>query len=73
LVIDQGDPEFDKLFRKLVLIRTANWASLYKHPDTGDLWDVTYPHGEMHGGGRQRLRRLVHRDPDKWEPYPEAS
>jgi hypothetical protein len=73
LIIDQGDPEFDQLFQELVVVRTGNWALLYRHLETGDLWDVTYPQGEMHGGGPKRLRRLTHRDPEKWEPYPEAS
>jgi hypothetical protein len=72
LIIDQGDPGFDEQFKKLVLVRTANWASLYKHSDTGDLWDVTYPQSEMHGGGPKRLRRLAHREPDQWEPYAAA-
>jgi len=70
LIIDQGDPAFDDLLQKLVLVRTANWALLYRHSETGELWDVTFPHGEMQGGGPQRLRRLSDRDPKKWEPYP---
>jgi len=65
LIIDQGDRGFDQLFHELVLVRTGDWSLLYRHPETGDLWDVTYPQSEMHGAGPKRLRHLTHRDPEK--------
>jgi hypothetical protein len=73
MIIDQGDPTFKEAFDKLDLVRNGDWAILYRHRETGDLWDITFPHGEMHGGGPQRLRLLNHRDPSKWEPYQKNS
>jgi hypothetical protein len=32
------------------------WLRLYKDPADGRLWEMTYPHSEMHGGGPRRLR-----------------
>jgi len=31
------------------------WASLYKDPGDGRFWELTYPQGELHGGGPPRL------------------
>ncbi|SRR6266571_1771750 len=39
----------------------TGWESLYRDPRDGRLWELTYPHGEMHGGG-PRLLRAVSRD-----------
>ena len=72
-MIDEGDPRFVPLFAELEEVGRANWALLYRHKITGELWDVTYPQSEMHGGGPRRLRRLDHNNPDNWEPYPEVS
>jgi hypothetical protein len=68
-MIDEGDPRFLPLFAELDEIRKSNWALLYRHRTTGELWDVTFPHGAMHGGGPRRLRKLDHDRPDNWEPY----
>jgi hypothetical protein len=71
-MVAQGDTEtIDRLLKtKLVEIRKGNWALLYRHQDTQELWDLIYPRSEMHGGGPRRLRRLDHNDPQKWDPYP---
>lgn len=53
---------------KFVEVRKGNWAVLYRHKETGEFWDLTYPQGEMHGGGPRRLR--VVSNPDNWIPYP---
>ena len=71
--IDEGDPIFTVLFAELDLVKKDNWAILYRHRETDELWDVTFPHGEMHGGGPRRLRRLSHNNPDAWVPYPKES
>jgi hypothetical protein len=31
------------------------WGSLYRDPLDGRLWELSYPHSEMHGGGPARL------------------
>ena len=34
---------------------TSGWDELYRDPDDGRLWELTWPHSEMHGGGPPRL------------------
>ena len=55
------------LKNELVQVRSEDWAVLYRHKTTGQFWDLTYPKGEMHGGGPRRLRIVI--DPDNWTPY----
>jgi hypothetical protein len=47
---------------KQKLKRIANdwsgWNTLYRDPRDGRLWELTYPQGEMHGGGPRRLHVL---------------
>jgi Immunity protein 27 len=31
------------------------WEVLYRDPTDGRYWELTYPQGEMHGGGPKRL------------------
>lgn len=31
------------------------WETLYRDPVDGRLWEHTYPHSELHGGGPPRL------------------
>jgi hypothetical protein len=31
------------------------WSCLYRDPSDGRLWERTYPHAEMHGGGAPAL------------------
>ncbi|MGZ5170952.1 MAG: Imm27 family immunity protein, partial [Burkholderiales bacterium] len=35
------------------------WLRLYKDPTDGRLWELTYPHSEMHGGGPRILRVIT--------------
>jgi hypothetical protein len=58
---------------KLIELKKGNWAILYRHKDTKELWDLVYPQAELHGGGPRRLRRLDLSDPEKWDPYPSGS
>ena len=37
----------------------SGWTSLYRDPSDNRLWELTYPHGEMHGGGPPTLRRIT--------------
>jgi Immunity protein 27 len=48
--------------------RDGGWAILYRHRNTGEFWELTYPQGEMHGGGPRRLRRMDIASPDAWTP-----
>jgi hypothetical protein len=34
------------------------WESLYEDPTDGRYWELTFPHGEMHGGGPPELRYI---------------
>jgi Immunity protein 27 len=61
----------DLLKNKLVEVQKKNWAILYRHKETGEFWDLTYPQGEMQGSGPRRLR--VVSDPNDWTPYPKGS
>jgi Immunity protein 27 len=46
------------------LERVANdwsgWEILYRDLRDGRFWELTYPQGEMHGGGPRRLHVLSH-------------
>lgn len=46
--------------RRLVLVASAEggWRQLYRDPRDGRLWELTFPHGSLHGGGPRRLAVL---------------
>lgn len=69
-MIADGDAKaIDTMLKtKLVELKQGNWAILYRHRDTEELWDLVYPQDHMHGGGPRRLRRLDHGDPENWNP-----
>jgi len=46
-----------------------HWRTLYKDPDSGEFWELDYPHAEMHGGGPQRVTRITPQDAR--QRYPE--
>ncbi len=54
---------------RLMLVRTdqSGWMMLYRDKETGQFWELDYPHSEMHGGGPPRLRELNIVDPSDWE------
>jgi hypothetical protein len=37
----------------------GGWETLYRDPNDGRLWELTYPQGEMHEGGPPRLAHLT--------------
>ena len=37
----------------------SGWDVLYRDPDDGRLWELTYPQSELHGGGPPQLRCLA--------------
>ena len=61
VVADATDKRIDWLIAEK-LERIANdssgWETLYRDPRDGRLWELTYPRGEMHGGGPRRLHVL---------------
>jgi hypothetical protein len=36
----------------------SGWDALYRDPDDGRLWELTYPQGHLHGGGPPQLHYL---------------
>jgi hypothetical protein len=57
----RGDPACARIARLttgyLVELALAEegWATLYRDPQDGRLWERTYPNSEMHGGGPPAL------------------
>jgi len=47
-------------------VDAIGWRTLYRDRETGCLWEETYPHSEMHGGGPPRLTELAISSPDEW-------
>ena len=43
--------------RRLTLVEVAEggWRQLYRDPRDGRLWELSFPHGSLHGGGPRRL------------------
>jgi hypothetical protein len=41
-----------------IAVDTTGWETLYRDPQDGRYWELTYPQGEIHGGGPPRLRHL---------------
>ena len=37
----------------------SGWDALYRDPDDGRLWELTFPQSELHGGGPPQLRYLT--------------
>ncbi len=56
----------DMLGRQLVQVAGGGWRVLFRHRETGQYWELTYPKGEMHGGGPRLLRSLDIQDPGHW-------
>ena len=50
----------DMLGTKLEKIRSdaSGWLVVYRHRETNQLWELSYPQSEMHGGGPRRLRLI---------------
>jgi hypothetical protein len=36
----------------------SGWRVLYRDPKDARLWELSYPHSEMHGGGPAKLTRI---------------
>ena len=40
-------------------VADGGWTKLYRDPIDGRYWELTYPRGEMHGGGPPALTLLT--------------
>jgi hypothetical protein len=61
VVPDQTCVRINELIRTYLkeLGRDASgWDVLFRDPEDGRLWELTYPHSELHGGGPPQLRCL---------------
>jgi hypothetical protein len=38
---------------------SGGWDELYRDPDDGRMWELTWPQSELHGGGPPRLTCLM--------------
>jgi hypothetical protein len=44
------------------LVRDASgWNTLYRDPQDGRLWELSYPKGDLHGGGPPQLSCIAER------------
>lgn len=41
---------------EFLIADSSGWDKLYRDRNDGRLWELTYPQGEMHGGGPPQLR-----------------
>lgn len=50
----------EMLATKLEKLRTeeGGWIVIFRHRDTNQLWELSYPQSELHGGGPRRLRMI---------------
>ena len=68
-VIAEGDSmSIDSLLVDLerVADKEGGWTILYRHCKTHEFWELSYPQGEMHGGGPRRLRQMNIAGPGDW-------
>lgn len=62
VVADETCERINKLIRSHLnqLGRDASgWNVLYRDPEDGRLWELTYPQSDLHGGGPPQLRCLT--------------
>ena len=50
--------EFLKDFLDKIAITDDGWSALYKDPQDGRYWELSYPDGSLHGGGAPALKCL---------------
>jgi hypothetical protein len=66
--IQEGAILRDYLASKLEKLGTdsSGWLTLYRDRSDGKLWELSYPHGELHGGGRRLLTCIGDIIPERW-------
>jgi len=61
-VVIRGDAGIidDMLQNKLEKVRSdeRGWTTVCRHRDTNELWELSYPQSDLHGGGPRRLRMI---------------
>ena len=50
--------ELTQTYLTKIAVSRSGWETLYRDPWDLRLWELTYPQGEMHGGGPPMLRTL---------------
>lgn len=50
--------ELTRTYLTRVAVSESGWENLYRDPADLRLWELTYPQGDMHGGGPPMLRLL---------------
>jgi hypothetical protein len=61
VVADDSARRIEELVRAFLVelgTDSSGWEVLYRDPDDGRLWELTYPQGELQGGGPPQLRQL---------------
>lgn len=43
---------------QLISVNENGWSALYKNPNDGSFWELTYPQSELHGGGPPSLAKV---------------
>jgi len=56
-----NEADIQEALKKLINLGhdPSGWNTLYRDPSDNSLWEVTYPHGEMHGGGPRELKSIT--------------
>jgi hypothetical protein len=59
---DEADRKIEWLInnhlRFIAADKVSGWDRLYVDPDDNRYWELTYPHGEWHGGGPPTLTHI---------------
>ena len=59
VVADEATKRIEHLTSSVLVKRaTGNWTILFQDPADRRFWQLTYPHGEMHGGGPPKLQAI---------------
>lgn len=62
-VVNEAASRIENLINSGYLVRIAadqtGWEQLFRDPSDGRYWELTYPHGELHGGGPPKLRVMA--------------
>ena len=55
-----NEAEIDRALARMekIAVDASGWLTLYRDT-TGGLWEVSYPYGEMQGGGPRQLSRVT--------------
>lgn len=67
--IQGGRPVADDVCKRIIALTKSHlqevgrdasgWNTLYRDPNDGRYWELSYPQSELHGGGPPELRHLT--------------